>query len=87
MAGCATNRLGDAAGIEGRAKAAIILPVAPAWCRQAVAHASLTEGANVVSVLARERSGLDFANQRAANCWAWYDRAKLELEANPAGSK
>jgi hypothetical protein len=84
LAGCATSphqRIVDAGTERGRAEAAIKLPDWPAWCRQPVPHATLAVGANAVSVLARERGQLDFANQRAGNCGAEYDRIKAGLEA------
>jgi hypothetical protein len=58
-----------------------VLPAWPVWCAQPVAHASLELGMNAVSALARERSALEFANQRAANCAANYDKIKASVEA------
>lgn len=59
----------------------MLLPIWPPHCRQAVAHAALSKGQDPVGTLAAERQQLDFANQRAANCGAHYDRLKASLEA------
>lgn len=83
MTGCsATSQALQAAGHEqGRAAAGIVLPAWPAHCRQRVPHAGLELGADPVVTLRLERVQLDFANQRAANCGAHYDRLKAGLEA------
>jgi hypothetical protein len=72
------DRLADT---QGRLEAGVQLAPWPAHCRQPVPHADVALGANPVSTLKRERTQLDFANERAANCGAWYDRQKTAYEA------
>lgn len=72
------DRLADQ---EGKLAAGVQLPSYPPHCRQPVDHAIVAIGSNPVSALKRERGQLEFANQRAANCGAWYDRLEAAIEA------
>lgn len=70
----------DRAGAElGTNAAGVTLPAWPAHCRSSVPHGALAEGDEAIAALARERAQLDFANQRAANCAAHYDRLRAGL--------
>lgn len=75
FSGCGNldNRLSTAAETSGAVKAAVNLPALPDDCRTSEPHAILTTGAELRSVLKRERSALDRANARTGRCAAVYD--------------
>lgn len=58
------------------------LPDLPDDCRQTEEHAELTAGAEVRSVLIRERGALDQQNARTGRCAGFYDDTKSRLEAS-----
>lgn len=79
MTGCsATERLNRAATTKGQAAAGVLLPPLPDDLRKQEAHAAVTEGQPVISILARERQALDRANARQGRTVQFYDdiRAK-----------
>ncbi len=80
-ASCSTTSGPRLADVEGGVKAGVRLAPWPIHCVTAVPHADVAVGGNPVSALKRERGQLDFANQRAVNCGAWYDQQKVALEA------
>jgi hypothetical protein len=81
---CATSqRLTAAATTQGKAQAGVVLPDWPDDCRKTEAHASVTEGAEVRSILIRERAQLDKQNARTGRCSSFYDT----LKTNFAGRK
>jgi len=63
----------EAADRAGRAQAARQLPAYPDDCRKNEAHAPLTDGVEVRSVLKRERLALDRQNARTVRCAEFYD--------------
>lgn len=74
LSSCASNRiLQDAAEQAGRAQAERQLPVYPDDCRKKEEHAPLIDGAEVRSVLKRERQALDRQNTRTERCADFYD--------------
>lgn len=70
------KRLNTAATTTGTVKAAVTLPALPDDCRASEAHATLTVGAELRSILKRERSALDRANARTGRCADFYDDTK-----------
>ncbi|QND43320.1 hypothetical protein HB770_20770 [Rhizobium leguminosarum bv. viciae] len=74
-AGCVTNaeRLNRAATTKGQAAAGVLLPSLPEDLRKQEAHAAVTEGQPVISILARERQALDRANSRQGRTVQFYD--------------
>ncbi|WP_319495995.1 hypothetical protein [uncultured Cohaesibacter sp.] len=81
LTGCATDdrRLEDAAIKQGIAEARAILPKLPEQCRKEFAHAGLTVGGEIRSVLKRERRQLDLANATIRACAVQYDKLREEL--------
>lgn len=73
---CADHRLDDAGGRLGAARAGIVLPDLPEDCRRQEPHAELVVGAEVRTVLRRERSALDRQNARGGRCAGFYDDVK-----------
>jgi hypothetical protein len=73
--------LGRSATTEGRIAAGVKLADLPADCRATEAHADLTAGVEVRSVLIRERGALDRQNARAGRCASFYDDQRSRLEA------
>lgn len=74
LSSCANDRLvGESAERAGRAKASRQLPAYPDDCRKNEDHAPLTDGAEVRSVLKRERQALDRQNARTDRCAEFYD--------------
>lgn len=58
----------------------VTLPPLPADCRELEAHAPLVVGAEVRSVLKRERAALDRANDRVKRCAENYDYITRKLK-------
>ncbi len=67
-------RLDAAARGKGAAAARVALPALPEDCRRHEPHAALMAGAELRSVLKRERAALDRGNARIDRCAAHYDR-------------
>ncbi len=80
LSGCASLRLDNAARAKGSTQAGVSLPAWPGECRRPVPHAPLVAGAEVLSVLKRERAALDRANSKSTDCGAFYDSLKRKLE-------
>ena len=81
-AGCSTleTRLDHASASTGTAQARVNLPEFPDDCRTLEPHAPLTAGAELRSLLKRERRALDSANARVTRCAEFYDATKDSLE-------
>lgn len=73
LSGCNTTaRLNQAASEQGRIKAGVNLPDYPSDCKELEAHAELLSGAEIRSILARERAALDRQNSRTTRCAEFY---------------
>ena len=84
MTGCsATERLNRAATAKGQAQAGVLLPALPDDLRKQEAHAAVTEGQPLISVLARERQALDRANARQGRTVQFYDDIKTKYGSRP----
>lgn len=70
-----------ASGDLGRARAGITIERQPDECGQPVQHVRVAEGAELRSLLKRERAQLDLANGRIRDCY----RFNEELRAGLAG--
>ena len=81
MQSCGTveKRLGEAATAKGKVEAGVNLPDWPDDCRKTESHASVMEGAEVRSVLIRERGQLNKQNARTGRCAAYYDYLQSKL--------
>ncbi|OYR16703.1 hypothetical protein CEV32_4337 [Brucella rhizosphaerae] len=74
LSSCASDRLlQEAAKQAGQAQAQRQLPVYPDDCRMKEPHAPLADGAEIRSVLKRERQALDRQNARTDRCADFYD--------------
>ncbi|WP_406682577.1 hypothetical protein [Rhizobium leguminosarum] len=74
MTGCSTTeRLNRADTTKGQTQAGVLLPALPDDLRKQEAHAAVTEGQPVISILARERQALDRANARQGRTVQFYD--------------
>lgn len=74
LSSCASDRLLHAAAEQtGRAQAERQLPAYPDDCRKKEDHAPLIDGAEVRSVLRRERQALERQNARTDRCAEFYD--------------
>lgn len=74
LSSCASDRLlQEAAEQAGQAQAQRQLPAYPDDCRTKEAHAPLTDGVEIRSVLKRERQALDRQNARTDRCADFYD--------------
>ena len=73
--GCANldRQLKQAAAAQGMAQARVTLPDYPDDCRAREVHAALAEGAEIRSILKRERDALDRQNARTDRCAGFYD--------------
>lgn len=73
--GCSSldRQLKQAAVVQGTAQARVTLPDYPEDCRTNEPHAALTEGAEIRSILKRERDALDRQNARTDRCAGFYD--------------
>lgn len=81
MTGCSTTeRLNRAATTKGQTQAGVLLPALPDDLRKQEAHAAVTEGQPVISILARERQALDRANARQGRTVQFYDDVKTKIE-------
>lgn len=70
-----------AAGAEqGKAAARVELAPWPSRCRVQEPHAPIVEGAEVRSILVRERAALDKANGRITSCATFYDDQRQKLQ-------
>lgn len=84
ISGCsATERLNKAATTQGTIKASIVLPDYPQDCRALTPHAAIDVGAELRSVLVRERGQLDKANARVGRCGQFYDDVKSRYGKTP----
>ncbi len=61
---------------QGAAAARVALPALPEDCSRHEPHAPLLAGAELRSVLKRERAAVDRGNARVDRCAAHYDRLK-----------
>lgn len=74
LSSCASDKLLHAAAEQtGRAQAERQLPAYPDDCRKKEDHAPLIDGAEVRSVLRRERQALERQNARTDRCAEFYD--------------
>ena len=78
-AGCANRALVAAATERGTAEARVTLPPYPKDCREKEAHAPLVVGAEVRSILKRERLSLDRQNNRTDRCAQFYDDLEVSI--------
>jgi hypothetical protein len=84
VTGCSTTeRLNRAATTKGQTAAGIVLPALPEDLRKQEAHAAVTEGKPVISILARERQALDRANARQGRTAAFYDDVVSKYGTRP----
>ncbi|MBA8838357.1 hypothetical protein [Ochrobactrum sp. RH2CCR150] len=67
------RQLKHAATAQGTAQARVTLPDYPEDCRAREPHAVLTDGAEIRSILKRERDALDRQNARTDRCAGFYD--------------
>ncbi|TAX57103.1 hypothetical protein ELI01_18660 [Rhizobium leguminosarum] len=80
ISGCsATERLNKAATTQGTIKASVVLPDYPQDCRALTPHAAIDVGAELRSVLVRERGQLDKANSRVGRCSSFYDDLRVRI--------
>lgn len=82
LSGCGDDVAGKGRRI-GLLNAGVDLPDYPAECRAAVPHAPLAEGAELLSLLRRERAQLQKANRQQTACAAFYDSVVAEFERGP----
>lgn len=75
----ATERLNRAATTQGTIKASVVLPDYPQDCRALTPHAVIDVGAELRSVLVRERGQLDKANARVGRCSSFYDDIRARI--------
>lgn len=78
--GSLDKRLATAAAAKGVVQARVALPAWPSRCRSAEPHAEIVVGAEVRSVLKRERAALDRVNGRVVGCAAFYDALRKRLQ-------
>jgi hypothetical protein len=81
--GCSTTlnkRLNQAAAEKGRAAAKIDVPTWPEFCREQLAHAPLAAGAEIRSILKRERAVVDKLNDKVRTCAEHADTVEKKLE-------
>lgn len=84
VAGCSsTERLKSAAAEQGRISAGINLPDLPADCAAHESHAAIAVGAELRSILVKERAALNRANSRVDRCALFYGETKRAFEAKP----
>jgi hypothetical protein len=84
VSGCSTTeRLNRAASAKGQTQAGVLLPALPDDLRRQEAHAAVTEGQPVISILARERQALDRANARQGRTVIFYDDLTKKFGARP----
>ncbi|MBB3315097.1 hypothetical protein FHT77_000939 [Rhizobium sp. BK181] len=82
ISGCTTaKRLDAAAATQGKIRAGIALPAWPEDCRRHEAHAAVEVGAELRSVIVRERGALDRQNARTERCSSFYDDVKTRYGA------
>lgn len=74
LSSCASDKLLQEAAVQkGQAQARVTLPAYPDDCRQKEAHAPLIIGAEIRSILRRERQALAKQNARTDRCAGFYD--------------
>lgn len=84
VTGCsATERLNRAAATQGQTQAGVVLPSLPDDLRKQEAHAPVTEGQPVISILARERQALQRANARQGRTVQFYDDIRAKYGKSP----
>lgn len=86
LSGCGSLerlRIEEAAADRGRAEARVSLPAWPDDCRKKEPHAALAEGAEIRSILKRERGALDRQNARTDRCAGHYDELAREIGGGP----
>nr|WP_245411714.1 hypothetical protein [Phyllobacterium leguminum] len=66
--------------MQGQSQARVTLPPLPTDCHVRETHAPLTIGAEVLSILKRERQALDRQNARTGRCADFYDGLKGGLQ-------
>ncbi|MEO3997166.1 hypothetical protein [Mesorhizobium sp. CAU 1732] len=72
--GCASIDAARLAGAsQGVSDAGLTIGVLPDDCRTIEPHAALVDGAEIRSVLKRERAALDRANARVTRCADYHD--------------
>ncbi|WP_082336822.1 hypothetical protein [Rhizobium ecuadorense] len=72
-----------AASAKGQASAGLLLPPLPDDLRRQEAHAAVTEGQPLISILARERQALDRANARQRRTVTFFDDLSSKLGTRP----
>ncbi|NNH67838.1 hypothetical protein [Rhizobium laguerreae] len=72
-----------AASTQGKTAAGVLLPALPDDLRKQEAHAAVTEGQPVISILARERQALDRANARQGRTVNFYDDVASKYGSRP----
>ena len=82
VSGCSSLErwLREAAHVKGTAEARVTLPAWPKDCRAQEAHAPLVVGAEVRSILKRERAQLDKANRRVTRCADHYENLRRKFQ-------
>lgn len=74
LSSCASDKLLQAsAERQGQSQARTQLPDYPDDCRLKEGHAPLVDGAEIRSILKRERQALDRQNARTDRCAGFYD--------------
>jgi hypothetical protein len=83
LSGCSgSNPEIRASGDLGRGRAGLAIERQPDACGQTVPHVRVAEGAELRSLLKRERAQLDVANDRIRDCYQFNE----ELRAGLVGS-
>lgn len=82
VSGCSSleHQLRSASRDKGTTQARVTLPDLPADCRKKEPHAELKVGAEVRSILKRERAALDRQNARTSRCADNYDNIRERLK-------
>ncbi len=78
LSGCSSSNL-RASGDLGRARAGITIERQPDECGQPVQHVRIVEGAELRSLLKRERAQLDVANDRIVGCFRFNEELRASL--------
>ena len=80
LTGCASNgSLTLAAQSLGKNQAGVTLPDWPPECQTHIAHAPLPSGAELRSILKRERGQLDVANRTLTTCADLYGQIQTKF--------
>jgi hypothetical protein len=77
-----TERLKKSAAVQGQIAAGVDLPEWPGDCDEQEAHAAISVGTELRSVLVRERQALDRQNARTGRCGTFYRNVKSRYAGN-----